>query len=75
MTTKNRQKHEPIYIGNGAIFITSKKILQTLKRRTGGRTALYPMTEVESLDIHTLWDVKLGEYYLNNKTAWPSGYL
>lgn len=62
--TKNRQDSQPVYICNGAIFITSKEILLKVKRRMGGRVSLYSMKQEDSVDVHNLDDIKLAEYYL-----------
>ena len=60
----NRQSAIPYYLGNGAIFITKRDILFNEKDRLGGRVALYIMDEVQSLDIHTIHDIELAEYYM-----------
>ncbi len=62
--TSNRQYFEPFYVGNGAIFITKRKVLLEEKDRLGGKISLYVMNEKSSLDIHTMEDIKLASYYL-----------
>ena len=62
---RNRQEVEPIYIANGAIFITTKETLLQHKRRLAGHVGLYIMDEKSSLDVHNEYDIKLGEHYLN----------
>lgn len=62
--TINRQYMKPIYIGNGAIFITQRHILLEHKDRINGEVALYVMDKMSSIDIHTREDIELAEYYL-----------
>jgi len=60
----NRQEAQPVYLGNGAIFI-SKRILIIMGRdRMGGKMAIYPMDKVSSMDVHTREDLELCEYFL-----------
>ena len=61
---KNRQEVEPVYICNGAIFITTGEMLRSQHRRMAGHVALYLMDEKSSLDIHNEDDLKLGEFLL-----------
>ena len=63
----NRQECEPIYIANGAIFISSHDTLKIQKRRLAGHVGLYVMDEKSSLDVHNLDDIRLGEFYLSEK--------
>jgi CMP-N,N'-diacetyllegionaminic acid synthase len=63
----NRQKAHPFYIGNGAIFITKRWVLENRKERLGGKIELYVMNERDSLDIHTKEDLDLAEFYINRK--------
>lgn len=65
--TSNRQWTMPYYIGNGAIFITKKKILFKKKNRTGGKITFYLMDEESSLDIHTIKDLELAEWYMRKR--------
>ena len=50
----NRQDTRPLYISNGAIFITKDGTI-------GGKPVAYPMSWQESIEIHTLFDLKLAE--------------
>ncbi len=60
---KNRQDEDPVYIANGAIFITKKEIFKSHKRRVGGRVSLYKMSARDSIDVHDKADIKLAEYF------------
>ena len=62
----NRQQAIPFYLGNGAIFITKKKILLDGKR-IGGKIAIYVMDERSSVDIHSAEDMRLAEWYLTRR--------
>ena len=63
----NRQSAEPLFIGNGAIFITQWNILVCSRSRLGGLIGYWVMPEDRSVDIHTIEDIKLAEYYLGVK--------
>lgn len=63
---RNRQSEAPVYVANGAIFITKREILLKYKRRTAGRVSLFVMQQKDSVDIHNFDDIKLAEFYLNN---------
>lgn len=56
-----RQKAHPYYVGNGAIFMTDRETL--LKGdRLGGKIELYPMSELDSFDIHTQEELDIAEW-------------
>ena len=61
----NRQQAHPIYVCNGAIFI-SKRSYAHAGIRTGGKLTLYVMDKRSSIDIHTQEDLRLAEWYLQN---------
>lgn len=63
----NRQYARPHYLGNGAIFITSRRILVEERDRIGGKIAIYPMDEYSSLDVHSLWDVELARWGIKQR--------
>jgi len=65
----NRQKVKPYYVGNGAIFITKRDVLIKLEDRLGWEVVAYPMSERDSLDIHTAEDLMLAEWYLQQEEA------
>ena len=60
----NRQQAHPYYIGNGAISITRKSTLLTKQSRVGGRLSLFPMDKISSIDVHTIEDIELCEFFL-----------
>ena len=55
---------DPAYVCNGALFITKRHIIQSLKKKYGGRVALHIMSVKKSVDIHDLNDINLAEFYL-----------
>lgn len=57
-----RQKVHPYYVGNGAVFISKRWVLEELKDRLGGKIELYPMSGVDSFDIHTQEDLEMAEW-------------
>ena len=61
--TLNRQFEAPLYIANGAIFITKSALLLEKKQRLGGKIEIYVMPQENSIDIHTKDDVELAEFY------------
>ena len=60
----NRQQVNPLYTGNGAISICSRELLINHNTRIGSKLILYEMSKQDSIDIHSLSDIKLAEYYL-----------
>ena len=60
----NRQYARPHYLGNGAIFITKNHILFDDQDRIGGNIALHVMDKISSIDVHTIDDIRLVEYYM-----------
>lgn len=61
---KRRQERDPEYVTNGAIYITGvKQFLQTEEVITG-TTKMYEMTERESVDIDTPFELWLAEQIL-----------
>ena len=66
---KRRQDRDPEYVINGAIYVTDvKQFFQTEKTITG-TTKMYEMTERESVDIDTPFDLWLAEQIL---TKWET---
>lgn len=63
----NRQWCTPDYVANGAIFITKRDILLRERNRIGGKVAPFIMTREDSIDIHTIDDIRLAEFYLNRR--------
>lgn len=63
----NRQQEKPAYIANGAIFITATDILLNKLNRLGGKIEIYIMDKKSSLDIHTIDDIELAEWYLQKR--------
>lgn len=62
-----RQKLEPIYVENGAIYITRSPIYREQKNRLGGKMVLYPMPPERSVDIDEPFDLRLAEGLLHSQ--------
>jgi len=58
----NRQFEKPLYVVNGAIFITKTGLLLDSNNRIGGKIEVHIMPHWRSVDIHTLEDLRMGEY-------------
>ena len=66
---KRRQGRDPEYVINGAIYVTDvEQFLQTEETITG-TTKMYEMTERESVDIDTPFDLWLAEQII---TEWET---
>ncbi len=66
---KRRQEMDPEYVENGAIYIVpTGRFLEELSF-SFGRTALYEMTEVASVDIDTPDDLRLANCLLDSDTS------
>ena len=63
----NRQQEKPLYIANGAIFITKQEILLRYARRLGGKIEIYAMPPERSIDIHIQEDIELAEWIYNKR--------
>jgi len=70
-----RQDAEPQYRENGAIYITTYKILMGERNRLGGKIGLYVMAEEESLEIDSTFDFWLCEQILVNKDGEYGGSI
>ena len=64
----NRQQVNPLYTGNGAISICSRELLINHNTRIGNKLVLYEMTKEDSVDIHTVDDIRLAQWYMNRKS-------
>ena len=63
----NRQYMEPYYMETGAFVICKKSTLLNYKSRIGKRTAIFLLNGKEALDIDSLEDWALAEYFLTKK--------
>jgi CMP-N,N'-diacetyllegionaminic acid synthase len=70
-----RQDAEPHYRENGAIYITTYKVLFEENNRLGGKIGLYEMKEEESLEIDSTFDFWLCEQLLLNKDGEYGGAI
>jgi N-acylneuraminate cytidylyltransferase/CMP-N,N'-diacetyllegionaminic acid synthase len=66
---KRRQDRDPEYVINGAIYITDVKQFFQTEETITGTTKMYEMTERESVDIDTPFDLWLAEQIL---TKWET---
>lgn len=71
-TTINRQQMKPYYIGNGAIFISKRRVIQN-GSRLSARKALYPMSFINSIDVHTEEDLELAQFYIQDRLGRNGG--
>lgn len=65
---RNRQSCEPVYIANGAIFISKRDSILNSKHKVSGRVSLYKMSMADSVDVHNKEDIQLAEYHLGKKS-------
>lgn len=66
---KRRQDRDPEYVINGAIYVTDVKQFFQTEETITGTTKMYEMTERESVDIDTPFDLWLAEQIL---TKWET---
>lgn len=65
--SKRRQDRDPEYVINGAVYITNVEKFLNTKKITTGMTEVYQMTEQNSVDIDTPFDLWLANQIL---TEW-----
>lgn len=65
--SKRRQDREPEFVINGAVYITDVTAFEESADLTGGRTAIYEMSERTSIDVDTPFDLWLAEQIM---TGW-----
>lgn len=66
-----RQEVKPQYVENGSIYIFKPQILRKHNNRLGGKICLYEMPSWQSLEIDSLEDKDLCEWYLKTKLMPP----
>jgi len=64
--SNRRQDRKPEYIINGAIYITNVNLFLDTEEVKSGRTELYEMSEIDSVDIDTPFDLWLAERILTD---------
>jgi CMP-N,N'-diacetyllegionaminic acid synthase len=64
-----RQKLPDIYFENGALYLIKTKVLLEQKTLFPENTIPYVMSEQNSLDIDTEWDVEIADLILTNKSS------
>ena len=63
-----RQQLPPVYIRNGALYITRRDVLVNENSFTGKDCRAYVMPEERSINIDAESDIVLAEYFLRKKT-------
>lgn len=64
---RRRQDRKPLFRENGAVYVTSSSILRDRCAVFGDRLGVLISDEIESLDIDTVADFQLAEYFLKHK--------
>ena len=62
-----RQDMKPQYVENGSIYIFKPWVLKELNNRLGGKISLFVMKEEASIDIDSLIDFKIAEFFLKGE--------
>ncbi len=63
----NRQLNQKYFIPNGAIYILNYDLLATQRTYYCDNTIAYEMNAEDSIDIDTLFDFKLAEFFMSEK--------
>lgn len=63
-SNKRRQDREPEYVINGAVYITDVEEYHRAGELVAGKTAIYEMDEIDSVDVDTPFDIWLAEQIL-----------
>ena len=58
---------KPQYVENGSIYIFKPWVLKELNNRLGGKISLFVMKEEASIDIDSLIDFKIAEFFLKGE--------
>ncbi len=62
-----RQEMKPQYVENGSIYIFKPWVLKEFNNRLGGKISLFLMKEEASIDIDSLIDFKIAEFFLKGE--------
>jgi CMP-N,N'-diacetyllegionaminic acid synthase len=62
-----RQDMKPQYVENGSIYIFKPWVLKELNNRLGGEISLFLMQEEANIDIDSLIDFKIAEFFLKGE--------
>ncbi len=65
--SKRRQDREPEYVINGAVYITDIDAFRSSQELITGKTVIYEMDAVDSIDVDTSFDLWLAEQVM---TGW-----
>lgn len=60
-----RQDMNPQYVENGSIYVFQSRIIKDLGNRLGGKISLFVMSEEASLEIDSLKDWKMVEFFFD----------
>lgn len=63
----NRQEMKYQFVENGAIYITKFASFKKSKCRISGKIGFYEMSKESSVDIDSIHDLHLAEFFLNNQ--------
>ncbi len=69
---KNRQDHQVCYLPNGAIYVFKYFLLKELRNYSTDKTFPYVMPARRSIDIDTLEDFELAEFFLSKNVQGAS---
>ena len=61
-----RQKLPPVYIRNGAIYITKSELIRSKTALVGKNCGYYEMNEIDSVNIDNLSDFYTAESLMKN---------
>lgn len=56
---------DEIYFENGSFYITKLSIYNKYKNRLGGKISMFEMSPEESIEIDSIYDFKLIEFFMN----------
>ena len=61
-----RQKLPPVYIRNGAIYLTKAELIRTKSTLVGKNCGFYEMNHTDSINIDNLSDFYSAEFVMKN---------
>lgn len=64
----NRQDLPPVYVLNGAIFLAKREMLLRNENWYTDKTFSYVMPKERSIDIDSLWDLRLAEFIMRENS-------
>ncbi|WP_124975784.1 acylneuraminate cytidylyltransferase family protein [Aphanothece sacrum] len=64
-----RQDMNPQYVENGSIYVFKPWVLQQLGNRLGGKISLFAMEEAAAMEIDSLTDFAMVDYFLSHENS------